>query len=93
MSRRKDSGFPGVRAGKEKAEERERGAEIGYWDWELERVVRVAWVEAGRELGLGRWVEGGIVIVREEAAERAERRKRRRDGRYMVVVVVEVLLW
>lgn len=44
--------------------------------------MREAWVEGGRELGFGRMVEGGIVMVR-EAVDIAGNRRRRVE-RYMV---------
>jgi hypothetical protein len=44
------------------------------------RVVRVAWVVAGRIWGFGRWVEGGMEIVRVAVARwQSQRRGRRMD--------------
>lgn len=52
------------------------------WPWDEEeeegREVRVACVPAGRTLGFGRRLEGGIVIVREE--DETAVAKRRREG-------------
>lgn len=58
-------------------------------DRDAERVVRVAWVEGGRVLGFGRTADGGIAIVRIEAAvvemrRKAERKRVDNMGRYMV---------
>lgn len=65
---------------KENVAERDRGAESGS-GFGFERVVRVAWVPAGRTLGFGSRAEGGMVIVREEErTEVAWRRGERRDG-------------
>lgn len=55
------------------------------WPWDEEeeeeeegREVRVACVPAGRTLGFGRRLEGGMVIVREE--DKTAVAKRRREG-------------
>lgn len=65
---------------KENVADRDRGAESGS-GFGFERVVRVAWVPAGRTLGFGSRAEGGMVIVREEERmEVARRRGERRDG-------------
>lgn len=50
------------------------------WEEEEGREVSVACVPAGRTLGFGRMLEGGIVIVREED-ETAVAKRRRGDSR------------
>lgn len=85
------------RIGKVNVEEVVRGAErmlfsvpVPFSLGDSERVVNVAWVLAGRTLGFGRRLDGGMVIVREEAVVVAawrrgsSRSKLRADGRNMV---------
>ena len=83
MSSRYDAGWAGVddwRLRKTKVAERVRGAVRRAlrvaWSWEEEgREVRVACVPAGRTLGFGRRLDGGMVIVRDEQIAVVARRK------------------
>jgi hypothetical protein len=56
-----------------KVDARESGARSG--EREGERVVSVAWVEAGRTLGVSNRADEGMVIVSEEAATAVNGRK------------------